>query len=76
MKITDLLEIKPAELALLSDAELAAKLEPLIPAARAEYVGRRTETVAVGEKVVSRREYSKKTAQLLNILQAAQGKTT
>ncbi len=79
MTIIQLLEIPPAELAALTDEQLAAKLEPLIPAARSEYVGRRTEVVEIGDKVVSRREYTKKTDQLFKALlaaQAAQNKAT
>ena len=72
MTITDLLDLKPESLQAMSDSDLATYLEPLIPAARAEYIGRRTEVVHVGERVVNRREYNKRRDQLAAILAAAQ----
>jgi len=56
----------------MSDDELVTYLSPLIPAVRAEYIGRRSEVVQVGEKVVNRREYNRKAKQLAEILAKAQ----
>ncbi len=70
MTIKDILAISPEDLARLTDAELEEKLAPLIPLARAEYIGKRTETVIAGPAKVSKREWNKKIAALDKILAA------
>ena len=72
MTATELLNLKPEALAAMSDDELVTYLSPLIPAVRAEYIGRRSQVVQVGEKVVNRREYNRKAKQLAEILAKAQ----
>ena len=72
MKVEDLLLIPPADLAKLTDSELAAKLEPLIPQSRAAYVGPRTATVQVGAVRVSKSAYAKKMAMMDAVLASIQ----
>jgi len=72
MTAVELLALSPEALAAMDDAALATYLAPLIPAVRAEYIGRKSEVVQVGEKVVNRREYNKKAKQLAEILARAQ----
>lgn len=57
MKVEDLLLIPPSELSTLSDSALADRLSPLIPLARAPYIGPRTGTIMVGNKKVSKRSF-------------------
>jgi hypothetical protein len=72
MTATELLNLKPEALAAMSDDKLVTYLTPLIPSVRAEYIGRRSEVVQVGEKVVNRREYNRKAKRLAEILAKAQ----
>lgn len=72
MNVNDLLSIPPSDLALLSDAELAEKLAPLIPQARAPYIGPRTGTIMVGDRKVQRRAYQNK-EKLIETLLKSQG---
>lgn len=72
MTVHDLLSIPPSELALLSDTELADRLAPLIPQARAAYIGPRTGTIMVGDRRVQRRAYQNK-EKLVETLLKAQG---
>ena len=68
MTVAELLAIAPSELAALSDEDLTIKLSALIPPSRAAYVGPKTNTVRVGNKLVSKREYAKKEQLLQSIL--------
>ena len=70
MTVTELLAIPPAQLAALSDAELAEKLSDLIPPSRAAYVGPKTQTIRVGAKVVSKYDYERKQKQIAALLAA------
>jgi len=72
MKVEDLLSIPPSELAQLSDEQLADKLSPLFPLARAAYVGPRTGTVMVGDRKVQKRSFQNKEKMLVALL-ARQG---
>ena len=72
MKVEDLLSIPPSDLAKLTDAELATKLELLIPASRAAYIGPKTATVLVGSVRVSKSAYAKKMAMMDSVLASLQ----
>ena len=67
MTVDQLLQIPSAELAQLTDDQLAEKLTPLFPQSRAAYVGPRTQTVMVGDKKVSKNDFAKR----MRILDAA-----
>ncbi len=60
MTIEQLLDIPPAQLASLTDAELTQLLTPLFPAARAAYIGPRTSTIMVGDRKVQKRQFMQK----------------
>ena len=60
MTIEQLLDIPPAKLAALTDAELTELLTPLFPQARAAYIGPRTATIMVGDRKVQKRQYMNK----------------
>lgn len=72
MNVHDLLSIPPADLAKLSDQELADRLAPLIPQARAAYIGPRTGTIMVGDRRVQKRAYQNK-EKLIETLLKSQG---
>lgn len=72
MKVEDLLDIPPATLAAMSDAELTVALTPLIPLARAAYIGPRTATIMVGDRKVQKRAFASK-EKLVETLLKAQG---
>jgi len=76
MNVTDLLLIPPFQLATLTDAELATKLEPLIPSSRAAYIGPRTATVLVGAARVSKSAYAKKMAMMDAVLASLKAQQT
>lgn len=60
MTIEQLLDIPPAKLAALTDAELTELLIPLFPQARAAYIGPRTSTIMVGDRKVQKRQFMQK----------------
>lgn len=60
MTIEQLLDIPPAKLSALTDAELTDLLTPLFPAARAAYIGPRTSTIMVGDRKVQKRQFMQK----------------
>lgn len=68
MKVEDLLTIPPETLAAMTDEQLATTLGPLIPPARAAYIGPRTGTIMVGDRKVQRRSYQNKEKLLATLL--------
>lgn len=70
MTIEQLLDIPPAQLASLTDAELTQLLTPLFPAARAAYIGPRTSTIMIGDRKVQRRQFMQKQHMVETLLKA------
>lgn len=70
MTIEQLLDIPPAQLASLTDAELTQLLTPLFPAARAAYIGPRTSTIMVGDRKVQKRQFMQKQHMVETLLKA------
>lgn len=60
MTIEQLLDTAPSTLAALSGEDLTALITPLFPAARAAYIGPRTNTIMVGDRKVQRRQFMQK----------------
>lgn len=70
MTIEQLLDIPPAKLSTLTDAELTELLTPLFPAARAAYIGPRTSTIMVGDRKVQKRQFMQKQHMVETLLKA------
>lgn len=70
MTIEQLLDIPPAKLAAMTDEQLTQLLTPLFPAARAAYIGPRTNTIMVGDRKVQKRQYMQKQQMVETLLKA------